>query len=52
MKALLKDTRTDEIIVELADNLDEELTDDEVQNILEGCNYDEEDLEYAYVCYE
>ena len=51
MKAILRDIRTNEIIVELADNLEEELTDEQIQEIIEGCIYEPEEIENVYVDY-
>ena len=51
MIAVLKNIITDEIIVELMDNLDVELTDDEVQDIINGFEFEPEELEHIYVDY-
>lgn len=51
MIAVLKNTITDEIIVELMDNLDVELTDDEVQDIINDFEFEPEELEHLYVDY-
>lgn len=52
MRAILKDTRTNEILVELLDNLEEELTDNEIQEFINDLELDEETLENVYVDYE
>lgn len=51
MVAVLKNTITDEIIVELIDNLDVELTDDEVQDIINDFEFEPEELEHLCVDY-
>lgn len=52
MKAILRDTRTEEELLELYDNLESELTDEEIQDFINGTDIDEETLEYVYVSYE
>ena len=51
MKVVLKNIITDEIIVELIDNLDVELTYDEVQDIINNFEFEPEELEHLYVDY-
>lgn len=51
MKLVLKDTRTDKIIVELLDNLEEELSDKEVQELITGLDFDIELMDYIYADY-
>ena len=51
MKAILRDTRTDELIVEIMDNLEIKLTDDEVQGLIEGYEFSPEELENMYIDY-
>lgn len=52
MKAIIKDTRTGKTLMEIADNLETELTDKEVQEILEDFELTEEELENIFVDYE
>lgn len=51
MKALLKDLITEAVILELVDNLDEKLTDNEIQELLQD-TFDEDVLNNCYVDYE
>lgn len=52
MKAIIRDTRTNEVLIEIADNLEKELTDNEVQEFLNGYELSEDELENIYIDYE
>ena len=52
MKAILRNTMTNKLVVELMDDLSEELTEYEVSELFDELGFGEEELENLYISYE
>lgn len=51
MKAVLRDTKTDKIIVELLDNINYELSEEEIENFIEELELTPKDIDNMYIDY-